>query len=158
MILRLNCVKHKKIVIVLCNCVVFAFCYKYDIILNSTIYKSFLNILCINKKTFRKKITMNVHKNDIDNHSNTNSSVFVDVFCCHRDRLEILFDKNLSISWNKKLKNVQLNFATKNFIAFFNDKYNLKIWLFYWFRRISFDNLSKSMFENEISSSFLRCV
>lgn len=58
--------------------------------------------------------------------SETNSSVPIDAFRCHRGRLENLLGKDLSISWDKRLKDLQLASQSKELTASFNDRYSLK--------------------------------
>ena len=49
-----------------------------------------------------------------------------DAFRCHPGRLENLLGKDLSISWDKRLNDLQLASQSKELTASFNDGYSLK--------------------------------
>lgn len=120
------CLKHKGIAAVLYDRAASSPRYKYGIVLHSKTYRPLLSILRMDEKTFREKVAVNAHQDGTGSHSGTNSSVPADAFRCHRGRLEALLGKDLSIEWDKRLKDVQLNSAAQDLVASFDDGYNLK--------------------------------
>lgn len=100
-------------------------CYNYGIVLHSSTYRPLLSILHMNETTFQEKCAVNAQQGS-GSLSGPKSSAPTDAFRCHRGRLQNLLGKDLSISWNKSLKNLQLTSQSKELTASFNGGYNLK--------------------------------
>lgn len=79
----------------------------------------------MDETTFREKLAVNAQQVS-GSLSGTNSSVPTDAFRYRRGRLENLLGKDLSISWDKRLKDLQLASQSKELTASFNDVYSLK--------------------------------
>lgn len=119
------CLKHRGIAAVVYDHATSPPCYNYGIVLHSSTYRPLLSILNMNETTFREKLAVNAQQGS-DSLFGTNSSAATDVFRCHRGRLQNLIGKDLSISWDKSLKNLQLASQSKELTASFNDGYSLK--------------------------------
>lgn len=118
------CLKHRGIAAVVYDCATSPR-HNYGIVLHSSTYSPLLSILQMDKTTFREKLVVNAQQGGSSSLSGTNSSA-PDAFRCHRGRLEALLSKDLSICWDKRLKDIQLASQSKELTASFDDGYSLK--------------------------------
>lgn len=120
------CLKHRGIAAVVYDRATSSPRYNYGITLHSSTYRPLLNILNLDEATFQEKLAVNAQQGGRGSLSGTNSSAPTGTFRCHRGRLEALLGKDLSISWDKSLKGLQLASESKELTAFFDDGYSLK--------------------------------
>lgn len=120
------CLKHKGIAAIVYDRAASSPRYNYGIVLHSTTYRPLLSILHMDEKSFREKVAVDAQRDGSSSLSRMNSSAPADAFRCHRGRLEALLGKDLSISWNKRLKNLQLNSQAQEHTASFDGEYTLK--------------------------------
>ena len=120
------CLKHKGIAATVYDRATSSPRYNYSILLHSSTYRPLLSMLHMDEKTFREKLAVNAQQGGGGSLSGTNSSAPADAFRCHRGRLEALLGKDLSISWDKRLKDVQLAAQSEELTASFDDGYSLK--------------------------------
>lgn len=120
------CLKHRGIAAVVYDRATSSPRYNYGIVLQSSTYRPLLSILHMDETTFQEKSAVNALQGGSDSLSGTNSSALNDAFRCHRGRLEALLGKDLSISWGKRLRNIQLASQSKELTASFDDGYSLK--------------------------------
>lgn len=95
--------------------------YNYGITLHSSTYKPLLGILHMDETTFREKLAVNTQQSGSGSLLGTNGSVPADAFRCHRGRLEALLGKDLPITWDRKLKDVQLASQSDELTMVFED-------------------------------------
>lgn len=119
------CLKHRGIGAVVYDRATSPPRYNYGIVLHSSTYRPLLSILHMNETTFREKLAVNAQQGS-GSLSGTNSSAPTDAFRCHRGRLQDLLGKDLSISWDKRLKDLQLAPQSKEISASFDGGYSLK--------------------------------
>lgn len=98
----------------------------YGILLHSSTYTPLLSILHMDEKTFREKVAVNAPQGGSGSLSGSNSFAPTDSFRCHRGRLEALLGKDLSISWDKRLNDLQLTSQPEKLTASFDDGSSLK--------------------------------
>lgn len=120
------CLKHRGIAAVVYDRATSSPRYNYGITLQSSVYRPLLSILHMDETTFQERLAVNAQQGGRGSLSGTNSSAPTDVFRCHRGRLEALLGKDLSISWDKRLKDIQLASQSKDLTAFFDDGYSLR--------------------------------
>lgn len=120
------CLKHKGIAAIVYDRATSSPRYNYGIVLHASTYRPLLSILHMDEKTFREKLAVNAQQGGTGSLSGTNSPAPADAFRCHRGRLEALLGKDLSISWDKRLKDLQLASQSKELTASFDDGYSLK--------------------------------
>lgn len=120
------CLKHRGIAAVLYDRATSSPRYNYGIVLHSSTYRPLLSILHMDETTFREKLAVNAQQGGNGSLSGSNCSAPTDAFRCHRGRLEALLGKDLSISWDKRLKDLQLASQSKELTASFDDGCSLK--------------------------------
>lgn len=120
------CLKQRGIAAVLYDRAISLPCHNYGIVLHPSTYRPLLSVLHIDETTFREKLSVNGQQSGNGSLSGTSISAPTDAFRCHRGRLEALLNKDLSIKWNKRLKDVQLSSQSKGITASFDDGYKLK--------------------------------
>lgn len=95
--------------------------YNHGMVPHSSTYRPLLSILHMDETTFREKLMINAQKGDSGSLPGTHSSAPIDAFRCHRGRLEALLGKDLSISWDKRLNDLQLASQSQELTASFDD-------------------------------------
>lgn len=80
----------------------------------------------MDEKTFWETLAVNSQQGGSGSLSGSNNSAPTDAFHCHRGRLEALLGKDLSISWDKNLKDLQLASPSKELTVYFDDRSSLK--------------------------------
>ena len=120
------CLKHRGIAAVVYDRATSPTRHNHGVVLHASTYRPLLEILNIDETAFREKLAIILPQGDRGSLSRTNNSLPTDAFRCHRGRLEALLGKDLSISWGKRLKDLQLISQFKELTATFDDGYTLK--------------------------------
>lgn len=120
------CLKHRGIAAVVYDRATSSSRYNYGILLHTSTYRPLLRILHMDQTTFQEKLAVDAQQGGRGSLSGTKGSKPTDAFRCHRGRLEALLGKDLSISWDKRLKDIQLASQCKELTAFFDDGNSLK--------------------------------
>lgn len=115
------CLKHRGIAAVVYDRANHSPRYNYGIVLHSSTYRPLLSILNMDEASFRDKLAVNAQQGGSGSLSGMKGSAPTDAFRCHRGRLEALLSKDLSINWDKKLKDLQPASQSKELTASFDD-------------------------------------